>query len=345
MNNFSYNLQAHNRAFIEKLMIKKSSFKPAWWLKSPHLQTMAAKILRRKESIEVITETVELPDGDFVDLAWTEDPTLHPDKPIVYVLHGLEGSIDSHYAKGMMGSIKKRGWVGLLMHFRGCSGRPNRQGPSYHSGDTWDVHYCTELLIQRFPQREFAILGFSLGGNVLAKFLSENTQTPYKSAAIICAPLHLKSCSYRISKGFSKVYQKYLVDMLRDSTKIKVDLNLLPNIEKSDLDKITTLFEFDEKVTAPINGFDSADDYYAKASGLQVLHEIKHPTLIIHALDDPFLCHDYVQEITSDNNNLQVELSDHGGHVGFITGGNPFKPVYWLEHRVLDFIAERFSKK
>ncbi|WNC71911.1 hydrolase [Thalassotalea psychrophila] len=324
-------------------MLKTSSFKPAWWLSNRHLQTMAAKILRRNQTVAVINETVELPDGDFVDLAWTEDPNLHPLKPIVYVLHGLEGSINSHYAKGMMGAIKAKGWIGLLMHFRGCSGRPNRQGPSYHSGDTWDIHYCTEHLKERFVNRPVAILGFSLGGNVLANYLAEDPNNPFRCAAVICAPLHLASCSTQIDQGFSKVYQKYLVDMLKDSTTEKIKLKLISHIELAELEQIKTLFEFDQKVTAPINGFESAEDYYEKASGLYQLDKITKPTLIIHAMDDPFLCHKYLNKIP-ENSSINLEVSKHGGHVGFISGRNPFKPQYWLENRVLNFIEEQFSK-
>lgn len=325
-------------------MKKDSTFKPAWWLSNRHLQTMAAKVIRVKETIETITETVELPDGDFIDIAWTEVPSEAPDKPIVMVLHGLEGSINSHYAKGMMNAIKAKGWIGMLMHFRGCSGRPNRQAHSYHSGDTWDVHYCTELLKQRYPEHQKAILGFSLGGNVLTQFLAQDQQAPFACAAVICAPLHLESCSARINQGFSKVYQKYLVDMLKDSTQEKIALELMTHIDEGELQKINTLWEFDEKVTSVINGFDSAEDYYQKASGIYVLEHIKHPTLIIHALDDPFLCHDAIDALEINNQHIDFEISKAGGHVGFIAGSNPFKPHFWLETRVLDFIEQHFNE-
>lgn len=323
-------------------MIKTSTFKPAWWLNSCHLQTMAAKLLRRNQSIDVIIETVELPDGDFVDLAWTEQPEDSPAKPIVFVLHGLEGSINSHYAKGMMNSIKEKGWIGVLMHFRGCSGRPNRQGPSYHSGDTWDVHYCTQFLKDRFAKRPLAIIGFSLGGNVLTRYLSEDQNNPFDCAAVICAPLHLASCSVRIGKGFSKVYQKYLVDMLKDSTHAKIKLDLISHLSSDELAKIHTLYDFDDKVTAPINGFEGATDYYEQSSGIFVLDKISKPTLIIHALDDPFLCHEYLQQLPKEHQHINFEISNRGGHVGFISGSNPLKPQYWLEHRVLNFIEQQF---
>ncbi|WP_394175706.1 hydrolase [Thalassotalea litorea] len=324
-------------------MSKSSNFKPAWWLKNRHLQTMAAKILRKNESIQVVEETLELSDGDFLDLVWTEEPQASPEKPIVLVLHGLEGSIDSHYAKGMMNAIAQRGWVGLLMHFRGCSGRPNRHAQSYHSGATDDVHFLTQLLKQRFSHRQFGILGFSLGGNVLAKYLAEDNAAIYTSAVVICAPLHLASCAQQINKGFSKVYQKYLVDMLKDSTSEKVAMKLIKHIDHDELKAITSLYDFDQKVTAPLNDFKDANDYYEQASGIFVLDKINRPTLILHAQDDPFLCNDHIMAMDISNPHITFEISKYGGHVGFIAGTNPFKPMYWLEERVLDHIGAHFN--
>ncbi|WP_371187095.1 hydrolase [Thalassotalea maritima] len=322
-------------------MTYPSNFQPAWWLKNRHLQTMAGKLFRKNLQLNIINETIELPDGDFVDLAWTEDANLNKDKPIVYVLHGLEGSIDSHYAKGMMHAIQQRGWIGLLMHFRGCSGKPNRYGPSYHSGDTFDIHYCVDFLKPRFANRPLGIMGFSLGGNVLANYLAEDEHHPFASAAIICAPLHLSSCSSRIGQGFSKVYQKYLVDMLKNSTQQKINLGLIKHIDKNELAGIRKLADFDEKVTAPIHGFQNAEDYYQQVSGLYKLDKVTTPTLIIHALDDPFLCHEFVTQIP-DNPKLTVELSPYGGHVGFIAGKNPLKPEFYLDQRVLDYLSEQW---
>ncbi|TKB45480.1 hydrolase [Thalassotalea mangrovi] len=326
-------------------MSKTSTFKPAWWLKNRHLQTMAAKLLRRKETIEVIKETIELSDGDFLDLVWTEDPLQSLEKPIVVVLHGLEGSIDSHYAKGMMNAISARGWVGLLMHFRGCSGRPNRHAQSYHSGATDDVHFLTGLLRERYPERQFGILGFSLGGNVLAKYLAEDNDPLYQSGVIICAPLHLASCAQQINVGFSKIYQKYLVDMLKDSTSQKVSMQLINHIDHNELKAIRSLYDFDQKVTAPLNGFKDANDYYEKASGIYVLGQVNRPTLILHAQDDPFLSNEHIMALDMSNPSITFEVSEYGGHVGFIAGTNPFKPMYWLEDRVLDHIAQHFKSE
>ena len=321
-------------------MIYQSQFKPAWWLSNPHMQTMAAKLFRRKETLTTVTETIELADGDFIDLAWTTLPSIDNVQPIVVVLHGLEGSKESHYAKGMLSKIKQQGWIGVLMHFRGCSGRPNRQGRSYHSGDIRDITYISELLKQRYQQCPFSIVGFSLGGNVLTQYLAQQPDNPYKSAVVVCAPLHLSSCSARINRGFSKVYQKYLVDMLKRSTKEKIALSMLDDICPEQLSDIKTIWEFDQLVTAPINGFNGAEDYYEQVSGCYVLNKIKQPCLIIHASDDPFLCHQQVVPKQTLPNSMIFEVCSHGGHVGFIAGNNPLKPQYWLEQRVPDFLMK-----
>ncbi len=319
-------------------MYSTSEFKPAWWLTNAHLQTLAAKFFRRKHKLVTQSETIELPDGDFIDLAWTEQPQLNNTRPIVVILHGLEGSKNSHYAKGMLKAIKTRGWIGVLMHFRGCSGKPNRQASSYHSGDIRDITYLTEYLVARYQQCVFSVLGFSLGGNVLTQYLAKVPNNPYRSAAVICAPLDLASCSTRINQGFSRLYQKYLLQMLKDSTLEKIATKIIATIKEKQLAAIKTLYDFDEQVTAPLNGFASAEHYYQQTSGNNVLGNIKQPCLFIHAADDPFLNHQLSLPQQKLPEHLTFEVSKHGGHVGFIYGNNPFKPQYWLEKRVPDFL-------
>jgi len=326
-------------------MYSVSKFKPAWWLTNAHLQTLAAKFFRRNQKIVTSNEILELPDGDFVDLAWTEQPEHNTTKPIVVMLHGLEGSKDSHYAKGMLNAIKARGWIAVLMHFRGCSGKPNRQASSYHSGDTRDISYLTEHLIARYQQSVFSVLGFSLGGNVLTRYLAQVPNNPYKAAAVICAPLDLASCSTRINQGLSRIYQKYLLQMLKDSAFEKIAYKLIDHIKPKQLESIKTIFDFDEKVTAPLNGFNSAKHYYQQASGKKVLADIEQPCLFVHAADDPFLNHQSSLPSQQLPEHLTFEVSERGGHVGFIYGNNPFKPKYWLEKRVPDFLAKHFSVK
>jgi len=328
---------------VYDIMYSTSKFKPAWWLTNAHFQTLAAKLFRRKQKLVTNTEKLELPDGDFIDLAWTEKPQKNNIRPIVVILHGLEGSKDSHYAKGMLTAIKQRGWIAVLMHFRGCSGKPNRQASSYHSGDIRDISYLTEHLTAHYQQCVFSVLGFSLGGNVLTRYLAQVPNNPYCSAAVICAPLDLASCSTRINQGFSRLYQKYLLKMLKDSALEKITTKIIINIKATQLETIKTLYDFDEQITAPLNGFTSAQHYYQQASGNQVMEKIKQPCLFIHAADDPFLNHHFSLPQQKLPEHLTFEVSSHGGHVGFIHGNNPFKPQYWLEQRVPDFLSDHLS--
>lgn len=321
-------------------MIINSQFKPAWWLRNRHLQTILAKAFKKSQTLPIHKSTLETPDDDFIDLAWTELPDRDSNKPIVVILHGLEGSAESHYAKGMLNSIKEAGWVGLLMHFRGCSGRPNRHAASYHSGDTRDISFLSQWLDDMYPKAPRAAIGFSLGGNVLTKFLAENPDNNYKAATVICAPLDLSSCSKRIAKGSSKIYQKYLVDMLKASTFIKIEQQQLPNVCPVQLAEVTKLWDFDHIVTAPINGFDSAAHYYQQASGKPLMNNIRQPTLFIHAADDPFLDHQHIVPSEQLASHLTFEISQKGGHVGFVSGINPFNPEFWLEQRVPEYLGQ-----
>jgi len=324
-------------------MFYQSQFKAAWWLANPHLQTIAAKYLRRKEQLATVTETLELPDGDFLDLAWTEIPPPESTRPLVVLLHGLEGSVESHYARGMLNTIKRLGWVGVLMHFRGCSGRSNRKERSYHSGDTRDIGYLSGLLRQRYPYCPLSAIGFSLGGNVLTRYLAQTPDNPFQAAVVICAPLHLSSCSDRINRGFSKVYQQYLVKMLKASTREKIARNQLTRLSAGELAGITTIRDFDNRVTAPVNGFLDAEDYYRQMSGRDLLAQIRQPCLVIHAKDDPFLSHRHITEQLKLSPTTIFELCRRGGHVGFISGKNPLRPQFWLEHRVPAYLKEHMQ--
>ncbi len=301
---------------------------------------MAAKWLRRHQHITTYREVVETPDHDHLELAWTEIPQRDTQKPMVILLHGLEGSVDSHYIKGMLQAISDKGWIGVLMHFRGCGQYPNKHGRSYHSGDTTDISYCYQLLSKRYPLTKKMMIGFSLGGNVLAKFLAQSNDVDLCAAAIICAPLDLASCSKRINVGLSKIYQKYLLDMLKHSAREKIKRQLVTHIESSTLEQINTMWDFDHHYTAPVNGFSSAEDYYQRASSKPLLEKITTPCLIIHAKDDPFLCHRSICQNLTLSEHISFEILKRGGHVGFIEGNSPLKPEYWLEKRIPLFLQQ-----
>ncbi|OOY88680.1 YheT family hydrolase, partial [Solemya velum gill symbiont] len=226
-------------------LLIKSQFRPTWWLKSPHLQTFWPVFFARQR-FEGRKERFDLPDGDFVDLVWGEG-----DGPLVMVVHGLEGSIDSHYAAAMMNSLQMSGYSAVFMHFRGCSGEPNRFDRAYHSGDTADISAVAAHVVEVTGKSLQAMVGYSLGANAMLKWLGEA----------------------------GRIYQSYLLRKMRAAYQRKFDKRPSPlDIDVADL---KDFFQFDDQVTAPLHGFDGVDDYYRRSSCRQYLGGIRKRTLII----------------------------------------------------------------
>lgn len=330
-------------------MLVKSEFKPAWWMTNRHLQTILPRMYPITSHFKPAVQEFELSDGDFVEVTWSHQVNkIKDDQPIVLLFHGLEGSFDSFYTKRMMNTIYQQGWVAVLMHFRGCGSKTNRKAQTYHSGQTSDVSEFVDFLKQKHPTNPLFSIGFSLGGNVLTKYVGERENSHLDGAIAISSPLNLSECSKTVNQGFAKVYQKYLLDKLKRSTDKKIDaLNgsepLL--LDKQQLDNISNMGEFDQLVTAPLNGFSSAEDYYEKSSGKQFLSSITTPTLIIHAQDDPFMNHTVIPTDDEMSSSVQFELSKKGGHVGFLAGSNPLKPEFWLETRSIKFIKQLLTER
>ncbi|GAA3549218.1 hydrolase [Zobellella aerophila] len=319
-------------------MNQPGPFTSPWWARSGHVQTIFAKYLHRT-NIAYRSQRLELPDGDFVDLAWGL-PRLPDTSPLVVLFHGLEGCVQSHYAKGMMAAVHARGWQPLLMHFRGCSGVPNRTLTAYHSGATEDPHYLLQRLASHFPGRPLAAIGYSLGGNMLVNYLAEHRDNPLCCAAVISAPLHLAACAERIDQGFSRVYQYYLLQRMKRNWQRRLARH--PGQAWSDeLERIRSLKQFDDRITAPMHGFRDADDYYRRCSGLSRLKTINTPTLVIHAADDPFMSAAVIPDPASLSPTIHYELSRTGGHVGFMQGP-PWRPRFWLEQRIPDWLADHW---
>lgn len=193
-----------------------AEFTPMRGFSNCHLQTMLPRLFRRQVKFTPYWQRLELPDGDFVDLAWSEDPAQAKHKPRLVVFHGLEGSLNSPYAHGLVEAAQKRGWLGVVMHFRGCSGEPNRMHRIYHSGETEDASWFLRWLQREFGHAPTAAVGYSLGGNMLACLLAkEGNDLPVDAAVIVSAPFMLEACSYHMEKGFSRVYQRYLLNLLK----------------------------------------------------------------------------------------------------------------------------------
>jgi predicted alpha/beta-fold hydrolase len=323
-------------------MTVTNQFKPAWWLRNTHLQTIWPALCRPNiKNLNLKRERVELPDGDFIDLDWAP---CESNGPIILILHGLEGSIDSHYAKSLLKQFCNRGWRGGFMHFRGCSGEPNRLARGYHSGETGDVEFIVRKLREREPNVKMAVVGISLGGNVLLKWLGETAdQNNFLDAAIaVSVPFELHKAAARIQIGFSRFYQWYFMKCLRERLIEKFQVTISP-VNPAVLHEVRSMFEFDDKVTAPLHGFDGVDDYYTTSSSRQYLRNIKVPTLIMHAKDDPFMTEDVIPEPHELSPNVLLEVTDHGGHVGFVGGKYPWRPEYWMDQRIPDFLKEYFG--
>ncbi len=322
-------------------MIKKSAFKPAWWLRNTHLQTLYPTLTRRLLPPIDSHERFELPDGDFIDLAWATHG-LANDTPLVVVLHGLGGDSNSTYVAGLLHAVNRSGWRGVLMHFRGASHEPNRLPRAYHSGDTGDVDCLLRALREREPKTKIAIVGVSLGGNVLLKWLGEEgKQSLVEAAVAVSVPFELRLVADRINQGFSRVYQSYLLKRLRKvfARKLKQHPECLPEaIHQMEL--LRCFWTFDDKITAPLHGFPHVHAYYREASSRQYLIHIATPTLIIHALDDPFMTPNVIPRADELSDAITLEVSPKGGHVGFITGSIPGKPVYWLDQRIPEFLKK-----
>jgi predicted alpha/beta-fold hydrolase len=292
----------------------ESTFRPAWWLPGAHIQTLFPYLFRKSAVPALRRERLELPDGDFLDIDWT----LQGSGPLVLLLHGLEGSIGSHYVRGLLGSLSRHGFRVALLYFRGCSGEPNRLARSYHSGETGDLDRVIRRLVAHRPTSPLYVVGVSLGGNVILKWLGENPRQSLVARAVaVSVPFDLNAAANRLEKGFSRLYQAFLLHKLR---------------------RLKTFRQFDDRVTAPLHGFAGVDDYYRRSSSGPYLQHILTPTLILQAADDPFMTADVIPAEDQLGPGVHLEVSRYGGHVGFVAGRWPWKPQYWMDQRVCEFL-------
>ena len=325
-----------------------SRFRSAWWLPGRHLQTLGARYLRSRLSVAFHRERVELPDGDFVDLdfAFGQPPT-GTDEPLVLLLHGLEGSARSGYALQTYRMLNAKGLAGVGLNFRSCSGEPNRLPRAYHSGETEDLGFVLRLLAERYPARRLGLVGISLGGNVLLKYLGEagDAARELLSAAVaISVPFDLSAGADWLRRPGGKPYADYLLRKLRAKLSAKRHA-LPPSVDVEKALRARCFREFDDAVTAPLHGFSGAEDYYRRSSCGRFLHGIRIPTLLIHSTDDPFLPADCVpREVVAANPHLVAAFTDSGGHIGFVAGNSPFRPVFWAEDQATGFLALQLNQ-
>lgn len=319
--------------------IVASRFEPAWWLPGGNLQTLWPYFFRRRTQLDLAGERLELPDGDFVDLCLTANAG----NPIVVIFHGLEGCVDSHYVKPLLAAVEKRGWHGVFMHFRGCSGEYNRLERSYHSGDTGDIGFLMDHLHRLYPGIPIAAAGYSLGGNALLKYLGEaDRKGQVQAAAAVSVPYLLAEGARRLKTGFSRVYQRRLLGLLKRKITGKFSRRNCP-FDLDEVHKLNDFFRFDDRVTAPLHGFAGVMEYYTRSSSRPFLKTVNVPSLLIHAMDDPFMTEDVIPEDDELSEYVRLELAESGGHIGFVSGRAPGYALYWLEQRIIDFFDEYLS--
>jgi len=317
------------------------TFHPAWWIRGGHAQTLWGKFFRRHAALPIRRERWDTPDGDFVDVHRLDAAT---GAPRLVFFHGLEGTIRSHYVYGLFNEARRRGWGADLLIFRGCGDEPNRAPRLYHSGETTDPAFVIDRVRDEHPTSPILLAGVSLGGNVLLKYLGEHgaaLSTQIRAAAAVSVPFDLERSCRHIAHGFSKVYDRHFLQTLRRKAMVKLTEH--PGLfDRSALDRAMTIYDFDDAVTAPVHGFASAHDYYSRSSSLGFLSTICRPTLLLNAVDDPFLPStilDDVRALAERNPLLTLQFTEHGGHVGFIGGRWPWRPEYYAERRVCEFLA------
>ena len=325
------------------------TFSPAWFLPGPHAQTIWGRLVRPRRLVQLRREAVETPDGDELILDHLDaESNVH-----FILLHGLEGSSHSVYMQGLLSAIRRHGVAATAMNFRSCARDldtlfgtiPNRTARFYHSGETTDFDFVLRMLAQRMPRRRFVVVGSSLGGNALLKWLAAHPgQTVVTAAATISVPYDLSAGGAYLEHGVGRFYvSRFLKTLVK---KIERVVEQFPETRSFlDVEKVRrarTFREFDDAATAPLHGFADADDYYRRASSIFDLGRIETPTLCISAEDDPFTPPGVlVRVVESASPAMEVIVTRSGGHTGFVSGIAPWRCVYWAEEHAVTWLLEK----
>ena len=315
--------------------IIQCNFYPPYWLRNPHLQTIVASQLLKPVPVDSDQERLELPDGDFMDINLGRQPG-----EIVAIFHGLAGSVQSSYIRGVFQTLQRAGFRPVLMHWRGCSGEPNRLPRAYHSGASDDIRWFVDYLAKRFPENRIYALGYSLGANALLKYLGETgSQSQLSGAMAVSPPLVLQEGANKLNQGVARLYQRHLLRVMRKHHEQK--RTRYPELDlPAATGQLDSLWKFDDTITAPLHGFDGAVDYYQRCSARQFLPSIHTPTRILCAQDDPFFTPEILPGADELSQNTTLELSPTGGHVGFLEGRER-----WLDTHVANVLQDFRNNK
>ena len=319
-------------------LVAQSRYQSPFYLFNGHLQTIVPSLWRTVEGVAYQRERLELPDGDFLNLDWSCLPAYRPTGSLVVVSHGLEGDASRPYMLGMVRALNRAGFDALAWNYRSCGGEMNRLLRSYHLGDTDDLDVVLRHALATGRYRRVYLVGFSAGGNVTLKYLGENAArvpAEVERAAVFSVPTDLQASSEHIGRPQNQVYMRRFLKSLRQ--KIRDKAALLPGqVDVEGLDALRNFPQFDDKYTAPMHGFDSAEAYYRHASAGRYLSGIRVPTLLVNALNDPFLpatC--YPSEAAAHSPFVFLETPPDGGHVGFAESNGG----YYSERRAVEFLT------
>jgi predicted alpha/beta-fold hydrolase len=328
-----------------------NSYRAPLWLPGGHAQTLYAALVVPRPRVAYRRERWDTPDGDFIDLDWVEDQVpgsrfqvqgskfeVQKEIPLVALFHGLEGNSCSHYSLALMAVVRSRRLRGVVVHFRGCSGEPNRLPRAYHSGDAREIAWILGRLRARNADAPLFAVGVSLGGNALLKWLGETGVSALEvvnGAVAVSAPVDLMSAGEALGQGFSLLYARNFLSTLKMKSLAKLDHH--PGLyDAARVRAASTLREFDDLVTAPLHGYRNTDDYWTRASSKPGLRHIRVPTLVLNARNDPFLPASALPGAGEISAAVTLEQPDGGGHVGFVSGPFPGN-LDWLPARALEF--------
>jgi uncharacterized protein len=316
-------------------LIKNSSYQKPFYLFNGHWETIVPSMFRKVKGVAYERERLELSDSDFLDLDWLKNKSTK----LVIISHGLEGSSERHYCKGMAKYFFQRGWDAIAWNCRGCSGEINRLPRFYHHGATEDLSAVIQHAIQKNQYNEIALVGLSMGGSLTLKYFGENAEklpSTIKVGVTFSVPCHLGSSARELDKPEKKFYLnrflKKLGNKIREKSKVYPEL-----ISYEGFEKIKSFREFDTRYTAPLHGFKDADDFYEQASSGNYIARIQTPTLIVNSLSDLFLppsCFPF--EVAENHEYVSLETPKYGGHIGFTLAG---KEENWMEVRAFEFIS------
>jgi len=317
----------------------KTKYKAPGVFKNAHVSSIYAATLRKVDFRFSTTDRIELSDGDFLDLE--RDFYSPKNDKIIILLHGLAGNANRPYMLGMAKYFRKNGWDVASMNFRSCSGEMNRLYRSYHAGATEDLDSVITHLKQENCYKEIALVGFSLGGNLLLKYLGEQKTIPseIKSAVAVSTPCDLGASLKELDRTHNFLYSKRFIKNLKKELHLRQS-HFPSEISKEEITQCNSLLAIDELYTSRAHGFKNASDYYKKCSCISFLPNITIPTLLLNAENDSFLSpNSYPTEVANNSEFLHLETPKHGGHVGFIQ----HKKAYYHEERALEFVTKRKS--